>query len=196
MKIVIDGNIGSGKTTQLSLLSAKGWKVVYEPIEQWPLELFYSDMERWGFLFQIVILQTLKIVPGDVIYERSPLSSKEVFWQIMKKTEVEDETYNRAFDQIGWGPDVYILIDTPPDTCLQHMKTREQAGDTGVSLEYLHKLDEQYKKMYDNLSCPKIKIDGTKTIQEIHESISAYIVNVIKLQEERLQKENPSRWFV
>ena len=177
MKIVIDGNIGSGKTTQLGRLASNGWTVKYEPIEQWPLELFYSDMERWGFLFQIVVLQTLKISPGTVIYERSPLSSKDVFWKIMKKTPIEDEVYNRAFEQIGWGPDIYILIDTPPEICLQHIQNRTQAGDGGVSLDYLRQLDEQYKLMYDNLNCPKIKIDGTQTIEKIHESISAYIAN-------------------
>ena len=56
MKSVIDGNIGCGKTTQLKILENIGFNVRYEPIEDWPLDLFYSDMERWGFLFQIVVL--------------------------------------------------------------------------------------------------------------------------------------------
>jgi deoxyadenosine/deoxycytidine kinase len=82
MKIVIDGNIGSGKTTQLDILTNENFQVVKEPIEKWPLDLFYSDPERWGFLFQLIILQTLQCLPTDdmVIYERCPLSSKEIFW--------------------------------------------------------------------------------------------------------------------
>ena len=55
-KIVIDGNIGAGKTTQLNRIEKLGFRVVKEPIEQWPLDLFYSDPERWGFLFQMVRL--------------------------------------------------------------------------------------------------------------------------------------------
>jgi hypothetical protein len=44
MKIVIDGNIGAGKTTQLNLLESKGFKVHREPIEKWPLELFPQEV--------------------------------------------------------------------------------------------------------------------------------------------------------
>ena len=53
-KIVIDGNIGSGKTTQLDLLEQQGkYNIKKEPIEKWPLDLYYSDPKRWGFLFLI-----------------------------------------------------------------------------------------------------------------------------------------------
>ena len=110
MKIVIDGNIGSGKTTQLDLLDDIGFKVKREPLNQWPLDLYYSDPERWGLLFQLLILQTLKTYPGFMIYERSPISSRDVFWKTMKKTDLENQVYLKEFELQGWFPDVYILI--------------------------------------------------------------------------------------
>ena len=56
MKIVIDGNIGVGKSTQLRLLEQVGYKVYREPIDDWSLELFYKDQSRWAFLLQMQIL--------------------------------------------------------------------------------------------------------------------------------------------
>jgi deoxyadenosine/deoxycytidine kinase len=87
MKVVIDGNIGSGKTTQLNLLEKVGWTVQREPIDDWPLELFYKDKSRWALLLQMKILQTLQPVKTKdvVVYERCLLSTRYVFWDTCSK---------------------------------------------------------------------------------------------------------------
>jgi deoxyadenosine/deoxycytidine kinase len=174
MKIVIDGNIGSGKTTQLDLLSSENFQVVKEPIEKWPLDLFYSDPERWGFLFQLIILQTLTCLPTDdmVIYERCPLSSKEIFWKSLKKHYLEDKTYQEEFEKRAWYPDVYIYIDTPAKTCYNNIQSRYQAGDQGVSLEYLQTLEVRYKEMFEGLTtCHRFSVDGNRDVDEVHKDI-------------------------
>ena len=175
LKIVIDGNIGSGKTTQLNLLEKQGFRVKREPIEEWPLELYYSDPERWGFLFQMIILQSLKTVPGFVIYERSPLSSKEVFWKVMKKTPIEDQVYTRAYEKEAWYPDVYIYIDTMPQLCYEHLKHRTQEGDGAVEYSYLKTLDSKYKEMLNEITCDKYVINGNESIDEINKKINSII---------------------
>lgn len=175
MKIVIDGNIGSGKTTQLDLLEKQGYTVKREPIEEWPLDLYYSDPERWGFLFQMIILQSLKTVPGFVIYERSPLSSKEVFWKVMKKTPFEDQVYTRAYEKEAWYPDVYIYIDTMPQLCYEHLKHRTQEGDGAVEYSYLKTLDSKYKEMLNEITCDKYVINGNDSIDEINKKINSII---------------------
>jgi deoxyadenosine/deoxycytidine kinase len=182
MRIVIDGNIGSGKTTQLNLIEEKGLKVKREPIEKWPLELFYSDKVRWGLTFQLVVLQTLTTEPGLVIYERSPMSSKQVFWELMKKTVVEDQVYKYFYDTVGWGPDVYILIDKSPETCFNHIQTRCQAGDSSVSLDYLKLLDEKYQKMFDSITCPKFRINGEDSVENIHENVFRIINDYVSVE--------------
>jgi len=174
MKIVIDGNIGSGKTTQLDILEHQNFQVVKEPIEKWPLDLFYSDPERWGFLFQIIILQTLTCLPTDsmVIYERCPLSSKEIFWKLSKKTKLEDRTYQEEFSLRAWYPDVYIYIDTPAETCFENIQSRIQAGDTKITLEYLETLENQYNSMFESMTrCHKFRINGKQNVEEVHKDI-------------------------
>jgi len=182
MKIVIDGNISSGKTTQLNLLEKLSIPVKREPIEEWPLELYYSDPERWGLVFQLIVLQTLKTKNETYVYERCPYSSMNIFWPLMKKTDVEDQVYRRAYElEGGWGPDIYILIDKAPELCYEHLCKRKQSGDSSVTLEYIQKLDLQYQKMYEKLDCKKFKISGDENIPTIHE-------NIVKILKENCQE--------
>jgi deoxyadenosine/deoxycytidine kinase len=174
MKVVIDGNIGSGKTTQLELLQSQGYTIKKEPLEKWPLDLYYSDPKRWGFLFQIMILQTLQPISDDkVIYERSPLSSRHVFWEVMEKTELEDETYKKQYELQKWEPDAYIFINKSPELCFEHIQNRIQEGDAKVSLEYLKLLHDWYLKMFNkHIKCNrKFIVDGNQSIEEVNKNI-------------------------
>jgi deoxyadenosine/deoxycytidine kinase len=65
---IIEGNISCGKTTVVENLRLLGYSVFEEPLEVWQkeyvhdghniLDLFYSDMKRWGFKFEMVSLMT------------------------------------------------------------------------------------------------------------------------------------------
>ena len=176
-RVVIDGNIGSGKTTQLGLLEKKGWRVRREPIDEWPLEEFYKDPKRWAFYFHMVILQTLRPVktPETVIYERSLLSSRWVFWPVLLKKDVvtkqEDATYAKFYDQYAWSPDLYIFLTKDLDLAWEHIQKRHQAGDTGVTREYLKELGEEYQKLIRNVPCRVYIVNANRSVEEIHKEI-------------------------
>jgi deoxyadenosine/deoxycytidine kinase len=178
-KIVIDGNIGAGKTTQINRLQEMLYNVKKEPIHLWPLELFYSDPKRWAFLFQMMILKTLTPDTKSCIYERCPLSSLEVFWQILDKHPEEDKAYRAYYRDYGWSPDIYIYIDTPPDECMKRINSRTQDGDSGVSIDYLKTLDQKYTEMYTNMNCKKYILDGTQCEKRIHQNILNIINEVL-----------------
>ena len=177
MKVVIDGNIGSGKTTQLGLLENKGCRVRREPIEQWPLEEFYKDPKRWAFYFHMVILQTLR--PEDtnelVIYERSLMSSRWVFWPVLLKKEIvtpeEDRTYSTFYEEYAWYPDLYIFLSKNSDTAWTHIQGRHQAGDSGVTREYWKELDTEYRKLIRNVPCQVHIVNANRSVEEIHKEI-------------------------
>jgi len=174
MKIVIDGNIGAGKTTQLNMLETSGFKVHREPIEKWPLELFYSDPVRWGLTFQLIILDTLK--PIDGIHERCPRSSKDVFWKGLTKHPEESRVYDCAYNHHGWSPDLYILLDKSPELCMNHIQHRHQDGDSSIDMGLLNQLHNDYHEMYANLECPKYCIDASLSPKQINAKI-IYILN-------------------
>jgi deoxyadenosine/deoxycytidine kinase len=177
MKVVIDGNIGSGKTTQLNLLEKLGYRVRREPIDEWPLEEFYKDPSRWAFYFHMVILQTLRPLKTSetIIYERSLLSSRWVFWPVLLKqklvTQEEDATYAKFYDQYAWVPDLYIFLSKSPELAWEHIQTRHQAGDSGVTLEYWKELDVEYQKLLRNVPCKVYTVNANQSVEEIHQEI-------------------------
>lgn len=180
-RIVIDGNIGSGKTTQLDLLEKKGWIIQKEPLDKWPLKEFYEDQKRWAFYFHMVLLQTLQPAKTSkpVIYERSLMSSRYVFWPVLMKngivTRMEDDTYSKFYNRYEWFPDLYIFLSKQPEKCYDHIQARCQAGDTGVTLQYLKDLHVEYMNLIRNVPCRVIIINAERSVEEIHEEICKHL---------------------
>ena len=75
----------------------------------------------------------------------------------------------------AWYPDVYIYINTSPDTCYNHITKRTQDGDSAVDMELLNRLDKQYLKMYEKITCSRYMVDGNKPINEVNDSITKII---------------------
>lgn len=188
MRVVIDGNIGSGKSTQLDLLKTKGFKIFKEPIDDWPLELFYSDKSRWGFLLQMKILLSFAHAPQNHIFERSMLSSKDVFWWNLRAneivTEAEDKIYKEWYHKVAWYPTVTIYLSSSPEKCYERIQSRNQSGDVGVTLKYLQDIHMYYQimgyrssRMWSDSRFHRIYIEG-KTPEQIHEEI----LSVLKVE--------------
>lgn len=151
MRVVIDGNIGSGKSTQLNLLKDLGFRVRKEPINEWPLELYYSDPVRWGFLMQLSVLSSFADPEDDVIFERSMQSSRLVFWDVMNKTPEEDRVYTSLYEKLKWTPDLVIYLRSDPEKCFERIEKRGQSGDNGISLNYLRALHTKYEQNDENV---------------------------------------------
>jgi deoxyadenosine/deoxycytidine kinase len=94
--ILLEGNIGAGKSTMGRTLKASGlFDFIEEPVEAWQegfaanlLDAFYSDMKRWAFTFQITAFitraKTWKEVlartnHSRVVLERSIFTDRYVF---------------------------------------------------------------------------------------------------------------------
>ena len=70
-----------------------------------------------------------------------------------------------------------IYVETPPTICKKHIETRTQPGDREISLEYLTMLDKNYLNMYKEYDGTKYKIDGSQTIEQVHNEIMEIIEN-------------------
>ena len=93
MRISIDGNIGSGKSTILALLKeniSDTYKIIDENIDDWEqyLREYYKDIKKNSLLFQMKVLHHhLGNKSNDsepCIHERSPLSCINIFGQNLK----------------------------------------------------------------------------------------------------------------
>jgi deoxyadenosine/deoxycytidine kinase len=181
MKVVIDGNIGSGKTTQLNLFQDKGFRVHREPIDDWPLEVFYSNPERWQLMFQLRVIQTLPEIKFNTdkrfhFFERSKFSALHVFWQYALDCQLvsywEDIVLRDVYDKVKCEPDLYIYIRRSPIECFRSIQRRNQAGDSKVELKYIERLSTLYEKMIHKIPCPVhiIEADG-RDPDEVHREI-------------------------
>jgi deoxycitidine kinase/deoxyguanosine kinase len=172
MRIVIDGNIGCGKSTQINMLMNQGRRCFKEPVDEWPLELFYSNPTKWALVLQISVLKSYAEPLDNCIYERCPQSSKYIFWELIESSKIDDEMYNTLYEEFGWHAHRTIYLRSLPEECYKRINKREQEGDSMITLEYLKRLHEQYEKMRGAYI---IDIEG-KTPEEINKEICKYLV--------------------
>ena len=183
MKIVVDGNIGAGKSTQLCLLESAGYSVKREPIDEWSLDLFYEDQSRWALLLQMQILNSFSCDSGNVVYERCPLSSNYVFWKNLVNngvvTKPEDAIYQKYYEKMSWYPDLYIYLATTPEYVYERIQSRHQAGDSKITLEYLTELHTLYCNF---LRCVPCKVRSVVVAGRTPEQIHQEIISIIRVE--------------
>ena len=164
--ILLEGNIGAGKTTIGKAVAASGtFGFIEEPTKAWResfatnmLDNLYRDIERWAFTFQICTFITRAktwpeisalIDQKQVVLERSIFCDRFVFVEnfyrsgVMSLTEYQlyrglwDFLMSNYLDQ----PDLILYLRTPAEVCLQRIKDRGRAEESGITLEYLLQLE-------------------------------------------------------
>ena len=181
MKIVIDGNIGCGKTTMIKQLNDDiRIPIFLEPLHKWNelLTLFYKDPAKWAFPFNLEVLLTFnewKDNTFPAIYERNPLSCRYVFTDQNYDSghihRVELEIFKKLYKQLSWNPDVLIYIQTDPEICYKRMQERGRGCESEVSLEYLKDIHNKYEKLVLDCNIPVYIINGNKEKKQVYEQI-------------------------
>lgn len=184
LMVLLEGNIGAGKTTVGRKIAQSGlFSFIEEPTAVWRegfaanmLELFYSDTSRWAFTFQICAFVTRAKTWDEVhrltssqrvILERSIYCDRYVFAENCFRTglftEAEYQLYRGMWDftvaQYCDEPDVILYLRTPAEVCLQRISERARAEEAGIPLDYLLQLEHLHDEwLLDN---PKaIILDG------------------------------------
>jgi deoxyadenosine/deoxycytidine kinase len=186
LMILIEGNIGAGKTTVGKALAAvETFGFIEEPTEAWRegfasnmLELFYSDTQRWAFTFQICAFITraktwrevLALTDHSrVVLERSIFCDRFVFaencYRTGLMTPTEYQLYCGLWDFLVSNycvePDLILYLRTPAETCLQRIKARDRVEESGIPLEYLLQLENLHDEWL--LDDPRtIVLDGER----------------------------------
>ena len=162
--IVIEGNIGVGKSTLATNLSAElSYKVFVEPALDNPyLEKFYKEPKKFALPLQLWILQQryqtylqaakyLITTGNGVILDRS-VYSDIVFANVCHKegyiNEVGYQKYmlwrRRALECLPH-PHVMLFLNAPPECCYQRIQSRGRQCEGGVPIDYLRKLHSEYE---------------------------------------------------
>lgn len=175
----IEGGIGSGKTSLLGRLPTTlpdGRKLItlLEPVQQWVdfkssdsevglFELYYNDKRKYGFIFQMLALQTriedlcrtVRENPGAVIIcERCYITDKELFAKMLYDdgyiNELEYKVYLKWFDfvyntlKMDIKGIVYLQVE--PAVCAARIMKRNRVGEQAIALDYLQKLHDHHER--------------------------------------------------
>lgn len=180
MRIAIDGNMGSGKSTVIAALAETlgGASVHPEPVEKWKplLEKFYADPRSASMDLQMRVLLDFADIRDDGclrIVERSPATARNVFGALAHVKGWINETqwgaYKEFDDLIGWTPDAVIFIDTPVDECARRILQRSPPGSAHepTDVEYLKDVSLRYDVLLKFSGVPVIRVDGTKSPAEV-----------------------------
>lgn len=177
----VEGNIGTGKSTFLSVIEknfSDVAQVIYEPVDVWTsftdnenrniLDYFYSDPKRYAYMFQnlaiISRIERVKMIDRTkqfVFIERSIWSDKFVFALQCHEnnvlSDIEFKIYSRSFD---WMEESitnavqgkkFIYLDSNPEICYKRIHTRGRPEEQTISMEYLKQLDAKHKEWFSKV---------------------------------------------
>jgi deoxyadenosine/deoxycytidine kinase len=167
---IVEGNIGSGKSTFLNILKQYlNIQIMLEPHEQWQnigghniLDLFYKNPKRWAYSFQSyafisrVMMQQAyaRTNPYTVqILERSVFSDRYCFalnaYELGYMNDLEWKMYREWFswliDTYIAKPDGFIYLRANPKICYERLKKRSRNEEATVSLDYIMRLHEKHE---------------------------------------------------
>lgn len=202
---IVEGNIGSGKTTLVNILkNNENFEVIEEPVKLW-LELkgddnknilqeFYEDPHRYAYIFQTMVFKTrLNSIDHpqekDVRFsERSIWTDKYVFGksciESQKMNKLEASCYNFWFDwleeKFNPQPDGIIYIKASPQKCMERINKRGRVEESSIPLSYLEELDFRHNEWLENWTkTPVLILDNEEdnNWQEILNEINNFIKN-------------------
>jgi deoxyadenosine/deoxycytidine kinase len=167
--IWIDGIIGVGKTTAVEQIGKRlNLTILPEPVNEKLLKIYYEDQKRWGFPFQIDMLNkrfaiqqkaSLSIndnrgaiidrgLPGDRVFAKMLTNAKKIHpieW------EIYEQSYH-MFTQLLSPPNLFIYLDVTPEVAYERIKNRAREAETDdlLPIEYLKNLHKEYRIMLED----------------------------------------------
>lgn len=188
--VLVEGNIGCGKTTFLQYFSKfNNVEVLKEPVERWRnvdghnlLQLMYEDPERYSMPFQSYVQLTMldqHLAATDrpvKLMERSIFSARYCFVENLYRTgkmqASEFEVLRKWFEFFSQSPELDLKVDliiylrTNPETALERVKERARGEENCIPLEYLTELHHLHEEWLTGnkfpLPAPVLVIDANQ----------------------------------
>ena len=203
---IVEGNIGSGKSTFLTRVKdilKDDVQIIYEPLDEWLsvkdengkniLDYFYSDMERFCYAFQSMAFitryqKTLTIDKSKkyVFIERSIFSDKKIFAENCRKnkimSEIEWNIYNEWFESLSkliTFEHQFIYLRCSPEVSYQRLKGRNREEEKEVPLGYLRELHQRHEDWLSNSEEDSIIINGELNFKSEDSVMMDYLENIL-----------------
>lgn len=175
--LIIEGNIGAGKTTLAKMIAGEmNAKLVLEQFADNPfLPKFYDDPERYSFPLELSFLadrynQIKKDVFNPELFQSFTIADyffakSAIFAQNTLKDD-EYRLFRQIFDIVFESmpkPDLYVYLHADTDKLLQNIRNRGRSYEQNISGDYLDKIRSGYFTFFKQISSfPVLIIDISK----------------------------------
>ena len=204
--IVVEGRIGSGKTTLAKML-ADQFPVDYlsEKAEANPfLSRFYQDAQRYGLPTQLFFLfqranqikdlsqrdMFAKPIVADFFLEKDPIFAR------LNLDDEEYALYHQIYQHLqvkAPKPDLVIYLQTPIDALMERIEERNVNYEQDIPREYIERLANAYSEFFHNYDASPVLIVNNEKLN-ILKNKSALDLLLNRIEQIKGQREffNPN----
>jgi deoxyguanosine kinase len=180
--LVIEGNIGAGKTSLASLLAEDtGSRLVLEAFSDNPfLAKFYEDPERYAFQLELSFLSEryhqIKTelghpdLFGQAVISDYYLAKSFIFSKYNLKDD-EMKLFEKLFSIINLQapkPDLYVYLHLPVEKLLENIKSRGRSYERNIRYEYLKEVQDGYFGFFKSQQKMKILVIDSSNIDFVN----------------------------
>ncbi len=181
--IVIEGPIGSGKTTLASMLSEKfNVQLLSEKAEANPfLPRFYQDAQRYALPTQLFFLfqrsrqisdlnqrdMFSKPTVADFFLEKDPLFAR------LNLDDEEYTLYHQIYSHLqlkSTKPDLVVYLQTPVDELVERIGERNVSYEQEIPHEYIERLADAYSEFFHSYDASPLLIVNNEKLNIIKDT--------------------------
>lgn len=181
--IVIEGNIGAGKTTLSHKISEeRNAKLILEQFAENPfLPKFYKDPDKYSFPLEMSFLadrynQLKKELSERDLFKSFTISDYYFMKSlIFSKQTLQDDEYTlyRQFFHIIYNslpkPDLYVYLHSNVEKLLSNIKKRGREYEQEITAEYLLKIQDSYFEFFKQQQDHKFLVIDTNDIDFVNQ---------------------------
>jgi len=182
--LVIEGNIGAGKTTLATMLSADlNSKLILEGFSDNPfLPKFYSDPAKYSFPLELSFLaerySQLKndLADRDLFHELTIMDYYFMKSLIFAQNTLAPDEYNlyRKFFDIIYErlpkPDLYVYLHIPESKLIENIRRRGRDYEQSIEISYLRTIKEGYFNFFSQQTDFPVLIIDTSNVDFVKNS--------------------------
>lgn len=174
--LVIEGNIGAGKTSLARKLAQDfNAKLIEEAFQDNPfLELFYKDPKKYAYELEVAFLEDRYQQYHEHIHPHREEDGLLISDYDLKKSLIfasitldqEDYfKYQSLFElkhQQLRAADIYLYLDQPTERLMKNIAKRGRPYEQTIKAGYLEQIANAYQDFFKNSSHPILKVDASQ----------------------------------